>query len=159
MRLEYRIRYLDRLIYNSCHQFLSPIINGFFLIIPILVFFSELRERSLVVSVLVALAIYLLIWLLQLLFLAILLLTRKSDSVLTEHVLEVHEEGIYDTTKFHESRVFWPGIQRVVSRPGLIAIYVAQHSAMLIPNRAFASREMRNQFLVTLNQRRALANK
>ena len=153
MRLEYRIRYLDRLIYNSCHQFLSPIINGFFLILAILIFVSEYREHPVVGSLLVAMVFYILMWFAQLLFTAVLLLTRKSDSVLTDHVLEIHDDGLYDTTEFHQSRVFWKGIQRVASRPGLIAIYVAQYSAMLIPNRAFATTDARDQFLATVKER------
>jgi hypothetical protein len=157
MRLEYRIRYLDRLVYNYCHQFLSPVANGFFVIAAILIFANELKDRSFVVSAIVALVFFVAMWFVQLLFLAILLLTRRSDSVLTDHVLELQDDGLYDTTQFHQSRVFWKGIQRVVSRPGLVAIYIAQHSAMLIPNRAFASANARNQFLETLKER--LANR
>jgi hypothetical protein len=65
---------------------------------------------------------------------------------------EVFHDGLYDTTQFHQSRVFWKGVQRVVSHPRLVAIYIAQHSAMLIPNRAFASANARVQFLATLKK-------
>jgi phosphotransferase system glucose/maltose/N-acetylglucosamine-specific IIC component len=153
MRLEYRIRYLDRLMYSYSHQFLSPVINGFFVLFAIFIFATELKERSFAVSAALALFVFIAMWLAQLLFLAVVLLTRRSDSTLTDHVLELQDDGIYDTTQFHQLRVFWNGIQRVVSRPGLVAIYVAQHSAMLIPNRAFGSPNAQSQFIAMLTER------
>jgi phosphotransferase system glucose/maltose/N-acetylglucosamine-specific IIC component len=155
MRLEYRLRYLDRLNYNTCHQFRSPVINGLFVILAILISISESKEREFILSAIVALVFYCIMWLAQFLFLAVLLLTRRSDSALTDHVLELQDDGLYDTTQFHQSRIFWKGMQRVVTFPGLIAIYIAQHSAILIPNRAFASVGAKNQFLAEIKERLA----
>ena len=155
MRLEYRLRYLDRLIYNICHQFRSPVINGFFVFLAIFIFLNESKDRPFVVSAIVAVMFYCLMWFAQFLFLAVVLLTRRSDSILTDHVLELQDEGLYDTTEFHQLRVFWKGMRRIVTFPGLIAIYVAQHSAMLIPNRAFASVNARHQFLAAIKERLA----
>jgi hypothetical protein len=34
-----------------------------------------------------------------------------------------------------------------VTRPGFVAVYIAQHAAILIPNRAFRSKHERKQFV------------
>jgi hypothetical protein len=155
MRLEFRLRYVDRFLFNACHQFLSPIINGFFIALAVLALVGELGNRSVSGAVVVALTFYVAMWLIQLLFLSLLLLTRKSDSILAGHVFEVRDEGVCDTTEYHQSRVFWKGIKRVVSRPGLVAIYVAQHSAMLVPKRAFPSKDAVRQFIESIRDRLA----
>jgi hypothetical protein len=91
--------------------------------------------------------VYLAMWIGQAVFLAIVLITRRSDSVLTKHVLEANDDALRDSTKFNESRYFWPGILEVVARPGFVAVYIAQHSALIIPSRAFSSRHDRKHFV------------
>jgi hypothetical protein len=151
MRIEYRIGYVDRLRFNLWHQFLSPVVNGFFLIFTALIVWSEAQSRQLIQGVLVALTFYVLIWVVQALFTTVYLFTRRSDSVQTRHVLEIKTDALYESTEFNESRLFWPGILRVVTRPGFVAIYVAQHSALIIPNRTFKGNE-RRQFIDSLNE-------
>jgi hypothetical protein len=98
-------------------------------------------------SLVVAAIVFLVMWIAQAIFLAIVLITRRSDTVLTQHVLEADEDALRDSTKFNESRYFWPGIREVVARPGFVAIYIAQHSALIIPSRAFPSGQVRKQFV------------
>jgi hypothetical protein len=147
MRVEYRIGYFDRLAFYLTHQFLSPVANGFYIILATLIFFSELRKQSVVLSITVAIVIYIIMWIAQAVFLAIYLFTRRGDCVLTHHVVEARDDVLSDSTKFHEARFFWPGIQRIVTRPGFVAVYIAQHAAILIPNRAFRSTYDRKQFI------------
>jgi hypothetical protein len=147
MRVEYEVGYRDRFVFNLTHQFLTPAISGTFLLLPLLVFLIEIRTRPAIQSVVWAAIVFLAMWIAQAVFLAIVLITRRSDSVLTQHVLEADEDALRDSTKFNESRYFWPGILAVVARPGFVAVYIAQHSALIIPSRAFPSRPVRKQFV------------
>jgi hypothetical protein len=79
-------------MYRYCHQSLSPVINGFFVLFAILIFATELKERSFAVGAVLALFVF-------------------------------------------------------------VAMWLAQHSAMLIPNRAFGSTNARSQFISTLTER------
>jgi len=147
MRVEYRIGYFDRLAFYLTLQFLSPVANGFYIILAMLIFASELRKQPVVPSITVAIVIYVIMWIAQAVFLAIYLFTRHSDRILTQHVVEARDDVLSDSTKFHEARFFWPGIQRIVTRPGFVAVYIAQHAAILIPNRAFRCKHDRKQFI------------
>ena len=134
-------------MFNVTHQFLTPSISGAFLLLPLLIFVIEIRIRPLIQSLVGAAIVFLVLWIAQAAFLAIVLITRRSDSVLTQHVLEADEDALRDSTKFNESRYFWPGILQVVARPGFVAVYIAQHSALIIPSRAFPSKHVRRQFV------------
>jgi hypothetical protein len=147
MRVEYRIGYFDRLAFYLTLQFLSPVANGFYIILAMLIFASELRKQPVVLSITVAIVIYVIMWIAQAVFLAVYLFRRHSDRILTQHVVEARDDVLSDSTKFHEARFFWPGIQRIVTRPGFVAVYIAQHAAILIPNRAFRSKHDRKQFI------------
>ncbi len=92
-------------------------------------------------------------WGAQALILALYLFSRRADSALTEHVLEIRDDALYESTKFNESRFFWPGVLKVVSRPGYVAVFIAQHAAHVIPNRAFGSKDQRNEFIATLKSK------
>src|ERR1700730_10111056 len=147
MRFEYRIGYFDRLAFYLTHQFLSPVANGFYIILAMLIFASELRKQPVILSITVAIVIYIIMWIAQAIFLAVYLFTRRSDYILTHHVVEARDDVLSDSTKFHEARFFWPGTQRIGTRPGFVAVYTAQHAAILIPNRAFRSKHDRKQFV------------
>src|SRR5258708_20429006 len=151
MRIEYRVGYLDRLRFNLWHQFLSPVVNGCFLIFTTLIVWSEIQTRPLVQGAAVAFVFYVLMWVAQALFTAIYLFTRRSASVQTHHVFDIKSDALYESTEFNESRLFWPGILRVATRPGFVAIYIAQHTALIIPNRTFKGNE-RKQFIDSLNE-------
>src|SRR5882757_4375872 len=159
MRVEYEVGYRDRFVFNLTHQFLTPAISGAFLLLPLLVFLIEIRTRPVILSVVSAAIVFLAMWIAQAVFLAIVLITRRSDSVLTQHVLEADEDALRDSTQFNESRYFWPGILQVVARPGFVAVYIAQHSALIIPSRAFRSKHVRRQFveLIKKNMRGPVA--
>jgi hypothetical protein len=92
-------------------------------------------------------------WIVQTVFVALYILKFGQDGFLTRHVIEIREDALFEATKFNESRHFWPGIQKVVRRPGFVAIYIAQHQAHIIPNRAFRSKEERNRFVDLLREK------
>jgi hypothetical protein len=150
MRIEYKFGYFDYLRFTLVQQFMSPILNGVVVLFVGYVFVSALSDNSLAVSFFVALFWYATMWSAQALILALYLFSRRADSMLTEHVLEIRDDALYESTKFNESRFFWPGVLKVVSRPGYVAIFIAQHAAHVVPNRAFASKDQRNEFIATL---------
>jgi hypothetical protein len=83
----------------------------------------------------------------QFLFNAAFLFARNNRSVLTEHRVELQAEGVYEETAYNRSLFLWPGINRVVSAAGFVAVYVTAHSALVIPNRTFASPSQRDEFI------------
>ena len=76
--------------------------------------------------------------------------TRENRNVLTEHRVELRDDGLYEETAFSRSLFLWPGIHRVVSAADFTAVYVTAHSALLIPIKAFESAAQREQFISTL---------
>src|ERR1700721_1496486 len=103
MRVEYEVGYRDRFVFNLAHQFLTPVISGAFVLPALLIFLVEVRTRPVIQSLVWAAIVYLVMWIGQAIFLAIILITRRSDSVLTRHVLEADEDALRDSTKFNES--------------------------------------------------------
>jgi hypothetical protein len=150
MRIEYRVRYFDRLAFHLVHQFLSLLLQGVLVVFALLVLASELHVNPLLLSIAHALGFYVILWLIQAAFTAAYLFTRRSDAVLTDHVMEVKDDALYDATKFNESRFFWPGIRKIVVRPGFVGIYVVQHGGFVVPNRAFKSTDERRRFIMAI---------
>ncbi|SRR6266581_6604961 len=153
MRIEYKFGYFDYLRFNLVQQFMSPLLNGVVILFVGYAFVSALSNNSLAVSFFIALFWYAAMWGAQALILALYLFSRRADSALTEHVLEIRDDALYESTKFNESRFFWPGVLKVVSRPGYVAVFIAQHAAHVIPNRAFGSKDQRNEFIATLKSK------
>jgi len=153
MRLEYRVRYMDHLLYQVIHAFMNPVCNGLFIVLAASIFASELGDNSFLGSLLVAGAFYGIMWVAQTIFIAVFVAKVGQDGVLTNHVLEVRDDELFESTPFNESRHFWHGIQKVVRRPGFVAVYLAQHLAHVIPNRAFPSGGERDEFVRLVRER------
>jgi hypothetical protein len=69
------------------------------------------------------------------------LTTEKQRSVLCEHTITLTDDALLEVTPFNESKQFWKGIYQVVDTPGYIYIFTTQHSAQVVPKRAFADAE------------------
>lgn len=147
MRIEYKVGYLDYLVFNIVQQFLNPLVQGFFVLLSLFFFWGETTTNPVAVGLLSTLLVYVVAWMVQFVFLAVFLFTRRDDSVLTNHVVEVRDDALYEATKFNESRHFWPGVLRVVQRHWFVAVYVSQRTAHLIPTRAFQSKTQLQQFV------------
>ena len=158
MRVEYTVGVWDMVRFNLVHQFLSPVMNGLFLLLAALVFVGGLGpEGSRVEALAVALLWYLGLWTLQAILLALIFCTRRPDSVLTNHVIEIRDAGLFESTRFNESLFFWPGLLKIVRRPGFVAIFIAEHQAHVIPSRAFESNDAMDRFVKDLKRRCAAA--
>jgi YcxB-like protein len=153
MRLEFRMRYTDYLLFNVVHAFLSPLLQAILVGFSIFIFFMELGDSTIAESLVTAVRWFVLIWIAQVAYLAAALHANREDTNLTDHVLEVRDDALHDITRFNESRFFWPGVLRVVRRPGFVAVYVAQHAAQVIPTRAFENKEAQRRFVKIIKER------
>ncbi len=153
MRIEYRNKFTDILLFNAVHQFLSPSLQGLYLGLCAFIFYSESFDSSLAVATVTALLWYLALWAFQLLFNVVYLFSRKNGSVLTDHIVEVQADALLEETRFNKSLFYWPGVVRAVSRPGFVGIYVTPHIAHVIPNRAFESKQQRVQFIALVREK------
>ena len=151
MRIEYDLKFRDYLLFNAIHQLLSVPVQLFYGGLALFLFYLSLGKQSLCASVILAIIVYLAMWVVQLSFNVVYLYFGKNRSLLTKHVVEIQNEALYEETQFNKSYHFWPGIAKVISCPGFIAIYINAHAAHIIPSRAFSSLGNRQQFLSALN--------
>jgi len=154
MRIEYDVTYADMLTFSLIHQFCSPVIQVLHLSISALAFWPEPDGASIPVpSWFLALVFYVGLWVIQFAITAISLISSKNRAILTTHVLEVQSDALVEETKFNKSYFYWHGIVRAISRPGFVAIYIAQHYACVIPNRFFSSQAERASLLSLVNEK------
>lgn len=153
MRLEYKNKFSDLLLFNAVHQFLSPVLQGMCVIFSAFIFWSESIDNRISSAAITAFFWYLGFWIFQFAFNAIYLFSRKNHSVLTTHVVEVMDDAFLEQTQFNKSFFYWHGVVKAVSRPGFVAVYVTPHLAHIVPNRAFASNEQRASFLALVMEK------
>ena len=153
MRIEYENKFLDILLFNAVHQFLSPALQGLYALFFVLIFWSESIDNRFSYAAITAFYWYLGLWVFQFVFNAIYLFSRKNHSVLTAHVVEVTDDALLEQTQFNKSFFYWHGVIKAVSRPGFVAVYVTPHLAHIVPNRAFASGEQRASFLALIAEK------
>jgi signal transduction histidine kinase len=153
MRIEYENTFSDILLFNAVHQFLSPALQGLYVIFFAFMFWAESIENSLSSAATTAFVWYFALWIFQFMFNAIYLFSRKNRSVLTTHVVEVLDDSFLEETKFNKSFFYWPGVVKAVSRPGFVAVYVTPHLAHIVPNRAFSSSDQRASFLAMVKEK------
>lgn len=147
MRVEYENKFIDILAFNAAHQFMSPVLQGLFLLFAGLIFLGELSEVGVIESSIIAVIWYFILWLAQFVFNTIYLYSRNNHSVLTRHIVEIQNDAFYEETKYNKSHFYWPGVIKVVKRLGLVAVYVTPQLAHIIPRRAFSSLAQRKEFI------------
>lgn len=153
LRIEYRPTYRDKVFFSLIHQFLTPVTNGFFVLVATLIFVTEHRRQTAAPSLITAIVVYVLMWLIQILYVSVLSLTRRHDPLLSDHVMTLQDDGVIDATEFGIWHVYWRGIQKVALRPGFVAIYIGSGLAFLVPKRAFASHEAETTFITAVKTR------
>jgi hypothetical protein len=153
MRIEYRHTFMDAVLFHAVHQFLSPLVQGFFILVAALIVIAELGEGALWKAVGTAASLYVVLWLLQFLFNALYVFSKNNRTLFTQHVVEIRDDGLHEETAFSRSVFYWPGVIKAVSRPGFAAVYVAAHNAHIIPARAFASSAEKHVFLSQIKER------
>jgi hypothetical protein len=153
MRIEYTFYFGDYLVFATIHQIFSPVVHGLYLLLAMYIFSDQLIYGSATNSFLVAAIWYCALWFAQFLYNALYLYSRRSNAVLTKHVIELRDDALYESTKFNESRFFWPGIHKIVRRPGFVAVYTTPIQAHIVPKRAFSSNEQMTEFVATVRRK------
>jgi hypothetical protein len=156
LRLEYPLTFGDYWLFNIIHQFLSFTVQFFLLLGAGTIVLISIKKSGVLASLFAGGVVYIILCLVQMFALVCTLYSRKNKAVLTGHILEVQDAALYDETPFYRSYYYWTSIAKVVSRPGFVAVYVAAHSALIIPTRTFSSHEQRTAF-VSLVKARAKA--
>jgi hypothetical protein len=152
-RLEYELRFFDLVRFYITHQFLTPPTQTAFLVTTFFFCLGAAADRKTSAALFVAVLLYRAFWGIQAVYITLQLISRKNRSQLTTHVIEVSERSLFEETKFQQSHYFWPGVAKVVSRPGFVAIHVAQHMARIVPDRAFASQQQRESFVAKVKEK------
>jgi ribose/xylose/arabinose/galactoside ABC-type transport system permease subunit len=153
LRVKYKNRFTDIVLFNAVHQLLSPVVQVLYVGLALFVFMLAPKDFDASVAMVIALFAYITMWIFQILFNVIYLYSRNNRTILTEHILEIQDEALLEQTHFNKSYFYWHGIIRAVSRPGFIAIYTTPFVAHIIPNRAFSSRGERAGFLSTVQEK------
>lgn len=139
MRIEYDNTFFDISYFWCIQQFTAVAVQGFYIVVAIFIGFLEATHRSGIMAVTIAVCIWGAMWLAQVLFNLIYMASKDNRTLLTKHVIEIRDEGLFEETPFNRSIFFWPGIMKIAAYPGYLAIYISGHQAHVIPRRAFTS--------------------
>jgi hypothetical protein len=106
---------------------------------------SPSTDYSTFESVLASITIFFLLILVLIIYLALFTLitsfSKKNKIFVTEHKLILTDNAIYGETEFSKSEISWNSIIRVKNVRRYILIYIAKHTAIVIPKRYFRSEE------------------
>ena len=147
IRVAYENTWRDQLQFSAVHQFLSVKLQlvTVLSVTAIVLFYAS--ERGLLTQLTLFAEIFVAFWVFQLLVTAVYLHSSRNKSLLTQRIVALSDEALSVESPYSLSHYFWSGIDRAVSHPGYIAIYLNAHLAEVIPDRAFASPEARERFL------------
>ena len=81
------------------------------------------------------------------LFIFFTVLSRKNKTLLMEQVITLDENFLVCQSEYARSEVKWEAVQRVVCTRNHLFLYLSAQGAMLIPKRAFDSKEQRDKFV------------
>lgn len=138
--IEYRNTYWDLVRFHAVHQFLSPLLQFFYVGLAALFFrFGISWQLGVWGALAMALVMYAMMWGVQFVFNALYAISRKNHSFLTTHVVELRDDALFEETQYGRFHFHWNGLLKVVRRPGFIAVYISPFQAHIIPLRAFAS--------------------
>ncbi len=153
MRIEYDNTFWDMLVFTAIHQFCSPVMQGFLLLVAAMPFYVPDPGME-APAWFMAAFYYVLLWTFQIVvFNSLYLVSTKNHAILTRHRVEVGPEALVEETKFNKSFFYWHGVVCAISRPGFVAVYVTQQMAFVIPNRTFASPSERASFLALVKSK------
>lgn len=153
MKIEFENTFKDIFIFSISQQFSNKVLQIMLVLLCMMIFFAEagrniedMVESPYLSAIIPAMFWYLFLWLIQVVFLVLHLQTKKSKSVLTKHIVEIQPDALLEETEFNRSYFYWKGIFKVLTTSRFITIYVTPCMAVIIPNRAFASSDQKNEF-------------
>jgi len=147
MRIEYKNSFIDIFYFQAIQQFLSPVLQGIYLILAAFIFWSESQTNSALTTTITAFWWYTGLWAIQFIFNAIYYFTKSNVSNFIKHTVEIQEKAFVEETEFNATYSYWHGPIKVVVRLGFVAIYISPHLAHVIPNRAFINKAQKIKFI------------
>ncbi len=72
--------------------------------------------------------------------------SKKNKTLLTEQTITLDESFLACQSEYARSEVKWKAVQRIVRTRSYLFLYLSQMGAMLIPKRAFNSKEQWDSF-------------
>jgi hypothetical protein len=90
---------------------------------------------------------------LQFLFVLFSYRPSRNKGLLTEHVIRLADHGVVEETAFGSTSATWAGIPKVGQNRRYIFVYVQQHSAHIIPKKAFPSATDASSFVDVVRSR------
>ena len=165
MKVSYRNKLLDIIIFNIFHLSRSPIMLGILAILLTVIGWSNWQtaaEYSQLVKILVFAILQLLcvavLLLLMLLTLILSNISKMNKTVLADTDITLGPDYITSESKYSRSELRWDAVQKLVRTRSHLFIYVMQHGAIVIPRRAFNTDDAWEQFWLAC-QARTMPNK
>lgn len=155
MLIRYKLKFIDYFFFNAAHQFLMVTSQVIYVGLGLFVYAGQSEDQSTIVAVIAGIIAYLAGWAFQLVINVFVLYSGKNRTLLTDHVIEIQPDCFFEENPFSKSFHKWAGIAKVVSRPGFVAVYINAHAAHIIPNRAFSTKDQRNDFLAQIRAKLA----
>ncbi|HEY0065539.1 MAG TPA: YcxB family protein [Telluria sp.] len=152
MQIRFTVRWFDYFLFSFFHVYTAAISQfaaaGFSYIA-----FHASDGYPLWQRLVSALGIYVLYWAGLALMLMLQTSAARTKGILGPRTLHVRDDGLFVDSPQHQALSYWASIERIVTRPGYIAVYLNSLQAHLIPNGAFPDPAHRAQFLDALRQR------
>lgn len=155
MRVLYKNNFLDTFLVNFAHQFSSWAVQVFLLLGVIFVGHDAAIRAdsctstgacSLFVGALTGLMLYLVVWGVQIPFIALYLYSKRHRSDTAEHLVELHEDALRESTIFNRATISWAGIDKVAKVFSYTVIHITPRLMYIVPARAFASKDEQRKF-------------
>ena len=157
MKLEYSLKFKDYFLYNMWHQLQSIPNQLLYISVTLFISYSQFAEKGVLVGIILLIVVYVVLWSGQQVLNLLLLASSKNKPLLTAHEIEIREEAFVESTKYNKSFHYWPGIVKISSFPGVVAVYISAHAAHIIPNRAFESKDHKLKFIEEIKAKTASA--
>ena len=145
MTIRYQNTFRDIVAFCFYHYPRSPLILGFygfgFAILSAVVFQSVPKDIPIAARIIAFLVMEIIVFG----FLAVIfilstvlgMISRRNKTFLTDHSITLAENGFTSETPYSRSELKWSIVQKLARSKNYIFIYVAQHSAHVVPRRAF----------------------
>jgi hypothetical protein len=76
----------------------------------------------------------------------VMIMLSGKQGVLGEHLIEISEKGVYESTSVNEGLHFWKGVQSIKQDKRYIFIFIEPTMAHAIPKRSFSSPREADEF-------------
>ena len=157
MKVSFNIKFIDLIFFNLHHWFNSSFMLGFFAVLFSIITFinwqavaRQADERSLFVNIFTFIILELMIFTVLAVFLLITIIisniSNMNKTILTDCVVTLNSELISTESKYARAEYQWNAVQKLSQNSKYIFLYVMQHSAVIIPKRAFQNAQELENF-------------